>query len=83
MTDQEVIKILTNNVNVTLLTYGSKLPFHFNEFVHIKEFSRPYFNVFKINDFEFWFAEDGGCQYVNYKDKRYYSFKLLKAAGGV
>ena len=80
MTDKEVLDILTNNVNVTLLTYGSKLPFHINEFVHIKEFNRPYFNVFKINDFEFWFNSDGECEQIIYKDKKYYSFKLLKAA---
>ena len=80
MTDQEVIKLLEDNINKKLKKSGSKLPFHLDELSYMKELDRPYFNLYTINDFNIYIDVDGNCYQIEYKDKVYRDFKELKSA---
>lgn len=80
MTDQEVIALLESHINRILYRYGCKMPFHLDDMIKIKQFDRPYFNVFQAGNFKIVLDSDGQCTYIEYKEKRYYNWTDLKKA---
>lgn len=82
MDDKKVIEILEKNINRNLQRYGKRMPFHLDELVNIKEFNRPYFNMFEAGTMKIVLSSDGDCSYIEYNEKRYYDFKELKSAVG-
>ena len=80
--NKKVIELLEKNMDKVALRYGKRLPFHIDELSRIKEFSRPYFNVFEAADIKIVCTSDGDCSYIEYNDKQYRDFKELKAAIG-
>ena len=78
MEDKKVIEILDKNIDRTLQMYGNKMPFHLDRLIKIKEFNRPYFNMFEAGSMKIWLDSDGQCRYIEYNNKKYYDYKELK-----
>lgn len=78
MDDKKVIEILEKNKNCILKRYVP-MPFHIDELSNIKEFSRPYFNMFEAGSMKIVMDSDGQCRYIEYREKRYYDFNYLKS----
>ena len=79
MEDKKVIELLERHMCRELVMHGSRLPFYITDLTKIKQFNRPYFNVFEAGNFKIVLDSDGGCQYIEYKDKKYYDFKELRS----
>ena len=79
MDEKQVIKLLDKHIDLVLQKYHVKMPFHLDELMQIKEFNRPYFNVFEAGPIKIECNSDGQCHYIEYNDKKYYNYKEFRS----